>query len=202
MTQQDFILTVLDMARIVPGLNPEATAAHAAVESGYGQSLLATEHKALFGIKVTGWKGKVARLPTWEVVNGQRVEVVAEFRAYETWAESVADYGDLVRRVYPWAAQHSHDPVRFLVGLFALTPKYATDPDALAKSVAILEKHGLLLRERLGVHEVLADNSPSLGKAVAQAVSALQGRPAVFGPHLATRTRREDGSWKLDVRAL
>lgn len=206
MTQAEYIALVRSLAADVDGLNPEATAAHSAVESNYGRSLLAVEHKALFGIKATGWKGKIARLPTWEVVNGQRVEVVAEFRAYDSWAESVADYGSLVRRVYPWAAQHSSDPVRFLVGLFNLTPRYATDPDALAKSVSVLERHGLLTPPQgrvqvLGRHEVLVDNSPSLAKAVAQAVGAVTRQPAVLGPHFATRTLRMDDSYKLDVRA-
>lgn len=206
MTQAEYIALVRSLAVDVDGLNPEATAAHSAVESNYGRSLLATEHKALFGIKATGWTGRIARLPTWEVVNGQRVEVMAEFRAYDSWAESVADYGALIRRVYPWAAQHSSDPVRFLVGLFQLTPRYATDPDALAKSVSVLEKHGLLAPPQgrvqpLGRHSVLVDNSPTVAKAMRILSAALSRQPAVLGPHYATRTLRQDHTYKLDVRA-
>lgn len=56
-------------------------------------------------------------------------------------------------------------------------------------------------RELLGRHEVVVDNSPSVGKAVQQFSAALAGRPVVLGPHVVTRTPRPDGSHKLDLRA-
>lgn len=204
MTQADFIATAHEIATHVPGINPEAAAAHAANESRYGDSRLAREGNNLFGVKAgASWSGACVEMPTWEVVNGQRVDIVAKFRAYDSWLASMEDYAAIIGRVYPWAARHSHDPVRFLVGIFSLTPKWATDPDALSKCVAILDKHGLLKTDqlRLGEHSEFVENSPTLASAWELLRAYLARRPALLGPRLVTRTQREDGSWKLDVRA-
>src|SRR5690606_34764895 len=199
-TQTQFIAQVRALAAEVPGVNAEAAAAHAANESRFGQSELAAEHGNLFGVKAgTGWTGKTVDFNTWEVVNGENVMVKATFRAYESWRSSLEDYAALVARLYPWAAQHRDNPLAWLTGIFLLGPrKWATDPAAYNKAVAILDKFDLLRqpleRERLGEHAVLVDNSPTVAKGVATIAAALSRQPAVHGPHYATRTRRPDGS--------
>lgn len=213
MTQTQFITQVRALAAEVPGVNPEATAAHGAVESRFGQSALALEARNLWGVKATGehtpyWTGDYVTMPTWEVRDGQNVQEVARFRAYPTWREAIGDYADIARRVYPWSVQHRDNPLAWLAGLFLIGPyRWATDPAAFQKSLAVLDKFDLLTttleRRELGPHAVLVDNSPSLTKAWAQVTAVLSGRPAVYGPHAATRTPRPDlESWKLDVRAL
>jgi hypothetical protein len=166
---------------------------------------LAAEFHNLFGLKRgSNWTGETVELPTWEVVDGKTVQTSAAFRVYPSWRESVEDYAAVIARVYPWAAQHAHEPLIFLYGIFLKGPaKWATDPAAFTKAVAILDAHDLLRASplALGRHEVLVDNSPTLGKAIALASAALGGRPAVLGPHVVTRTPRPDGSWKLDLRA-
>lgn len=212
MTQAQFIAQVRALAAEVPGVNPEATAAHAANESSFGQSGLALKANNLWGVKATGqhtpfWSGDFVEMPTWEVRDGKDVKEIARFRRYANWSEAIADYADIAARVYPWAVQHADNPLGWLTGLFLIGPaRWATDPAAYQKCVAILDKFDLWApsqRERLGEHAVLVDNSPSLAKAWGQVAAVLSGRPAVFGPHLATRTLRPDlESWKLDVRAL
>lgn len=52
---------------------------------------------AFFGIKATGWKGKVYSSKTKECYDGRTyTDITAAFRAYDTPAESVSDYFDLM----------------------------------------------------------------------------------------------------------
>lgn len=210
LSQREFILAILDLAGTVPGLNPAAAAAHAANESAYGGSQLAAKHHNLFGTKATGqltpwWRGDKVSMPTWEVIDGKTVQTTAQFRAYPSWRESLGDYSDVIARVYPWAAVHTHDPLAFLFGVFLKGPyRWATDPDAFRKAALILDAQGLLepLNMRaLGRHELLVDNSPTVTKGMSVISAALRRQPALLGPHYATRTPRPDGSWKLDLRA-
>lgn len=73
----------------------------AALESGWGRREIkhedgSTTHN-LFGIKATGgWKGKVAHIMTTEFENGVARKVMQPFRAYDSYAESFADYAKLI----------------------------------------------------------------------------------------------------------
>lgn len=210
LSQRDFILAVFDSAVGVPGVNAAAAAAHAANESAYGQSQLAAKHRNLFGVKATGtltkhWDGAKVSMPTWEVINGKNIQTTADFRAYPSWQASILDYGDIISRVYPWAALHAHEPLAFLMGIFLKGPaRWATDPEAFRKAALILDAQGLLeppSMRALGRHELLVDNSPTVTKGMAIMSAALRRQPALLGPHYATRTPRPDGSWKLDLRA-
>ena len=132
-------------------IHPQAAAAHAANETGYGRSQLAREpHRNLFGAKATGvhtpfWRGDKVDLPTWEVVNGQRIEITAAFRAYASYADCFGDYGDIIQRVYPAAAAAQRD-LEFLAGLFITGPRrWATDPSAFDKIARIIAQHASVL---------------------------------------------------------
>ena len=62
-------------------------------ESAWGQSELATKANNLFGIKADAtWKGAIYTKVTNEVVNGQTIQVTANFRKYNSQAESLKDY--------------------------------------------------------------------------------------------------------------
>ena len=80
MTVKDFLdkivdNTVLDCNR--NNLLPSPTLAQAIIESRYGNSTLATQANALFGIKANSkWTGKTYSINTKEYVNGQYVTVV------------------------------------------------------------------------------------------------------------------------------
>ena len=74
-------------------LFPSIMLSQAIAESAWGQSELATKANNLFGIKAdAGWKGDKYTALTNEVVNGQTVQVMADFRKYSSQAESLKDY--------------------------------------------------------------------------------------------------------------
>src|SRR5471030_1328521 len=68
----------------------EAIIAQAALETGWGRAAIGHN---LFGIKAgADWHGEVQNVPTTEVINGQTIRIVAPFRDYATFAESIADH--------------------------------------------------------------------------------------------------------------
>jgi hypothetical protein len=73
------------------GISRQAIVGQAALETGWGKSLVGTHN--LFGIKATpDWKGLRVYVQTWEVFNGTRVEMGDWFRDYSSFAESVVDH--------------------------------------------------------------------------------------------------------------
>lgn len=74
-------------------LFPSIMVSQAIAESEWGQSELATKANNLFGIKADAtWKGAIYTKVTNEVVNGQTIQVTANFRKYSSQAESLRDY--------------------------------------------------------------------------------------------------------------
>lgn len=83
----------------VPAAFMVAQAAH---ETGWGRKEIrhadGTPSYNLFGIKAGGnWKGAVAETTTTEYVGGQPRRMVAGFRAYNSYAESFADYAQMLK---------------------------------------------------------------------------------------------------------
>ena len=207
MSNDDFLRMALEEAQIARDagapIRPAAAAAHSANESAWGASRLAIDAKNLFGIKARGkqtpwWNGSYVTMQTWEVLGGQNVMIDAQFRRYESWSDSFADYGDLVRRVYPRAAAATSD-VAFLGGLF-LGPglRYATDPLAFTKACRILADNGFVLTpepdETSGhVDALVLTNLP-----LAQRWLALTRGPAILRGRYKWTLR----PGKLDVRKL
>jgi peptidoglycan hydrolase FlgJ len=83
----------------VPAAFMVAQAAH---ETGWGRKEIrhadGSPSYNLFGIKAGGsWKGAVAETSTTEYVGGQPRRGVAGFRAYNSYAESFADYAQMLK---------------------------------------------------------------------------------------------------------
>lgn len=73
------------------GVLPSITLAQAILESGWGQSELATEHNNLFGIKADKrWDGAVATIATKENYDDT---INASFRKYNNIQQSIKDHG-------------------------------------------------------------------------------------------------------------
>jgi len=154
MTNAAFMMQAMEEGRAAvragAPIQVRAAAAHAAHESAFGRSGLATSARNLFGVKAVGqhtpfWDGDSVTMPTWEVVDGQNVRVDAPFRAYPSWAASFGDYGDVIRRVYPSSAESTHD-IPFLSGLFLAGPrKWATDPLIFERVARILGGYSHML---------------------------------------------------------
>ena len=72
------------------------TIAQAIDESGWGQSVLASQDHNLFGIKGDGPAGADWQ-PTQEYENGQWVTINAAFRVYNNVTESIDDHARAAR---------------------------------------------------------------------------------------------------------
>ena len=93
-------------AREKYGILASVSAAQAALESGWGTSKLATEGKNLFGIKSSGdWTGRTVAMPTKEWDGSKYIEIMATWRAYDSWADSVEDHGAFFVNT-PWRKDH------------------------------------------------------------------------------------------------
>lgn len=76
---------------------PSVCIAQSAHETGWGSSGLMVKANAYFGIKAGGsWTGKVYTADTWEVAQGEAYNTTANFRAYDSLKDSVADYYSLI----------------------------------------------------------------------------------------------------------
>lgn len=93
MKPEDFIDHILLGARTcqrTTGIPASFTIAQAALESSWGSRAPGNN---LFGIKADpGWKGPTVPILTHEVVNGQRVQITAKFRAYASPGDSLLDH--------------------------------------------------------------------------------------------------------------
>lgn len=93
-TKEEFIEVIKDKAISnynEYGVLPSITMAQAILESGYGNSILASEYKNLFGIKANeGYKGKSITFETKEEYDNV---IVSAFRAYDNFDKSIEDHG-------------------------------------------------------------------------------------------------------------
>lgn len=75
--------------------------AQAILESGWGQSKLASQYHNYFGLTCgTGWTGKSVNMATWEEYTpGQKTNITQNFRVYDSMAAGVRGYFDFIQ--YP-----------------------------------------------------------------------------------------------------
>lgn len=74
------------------------TAAQAFIESSKGNSGLTQKANNLFGIKGT-YNGQSVKMWTTEYYNGVPVRVLADFKKYSSWLESINDHSSLFNRL-------------------------------------------------------------------------------------------------------
>jgi flagellum-specific peptidoglycan hydrolase FlgJ len=123
------------------GVPAAVTIAQAIDESGWGQSLLASQAHNLFGIKGDGPAGADWQ-PTQEYENGQWVTINAAFRVYDNVTESIDDHGELLATsgYYTQAMADRNDPDAFAN---ALTGVYATNPDYGSDLIQLMQQYDL-----------------------------------------------------------
>jgi peptidoglycan hydrolase FlgJ len=107
-------------------------------ETGWGRSEITKADGSpsynLFGIKATsGWTGKVAEITTTEYINGAAQKVVAKFRAYDSYEDSMRDYARMITQSprYAQVSQQTDSAQAYASGL--QKAGYATDPDYASK---------------------------------------------------------------------
>ena len=138
MKPQDFIDKIAPAAQEcqrTTGIPSSFTIAQAALESSWGERAPGCN---LFGIKPgPKWKGAVVLVPTHEVINGKSVPVTAQFRAYKTWAECLADRAGFFRDNPRYAACFKETTGPGWARAVARAG-YATDPSYSEKLIAVM----------------------------------------------------------------
>jgi flagellar protein FlgJ len=111
--------------------------AQAAHETGWGRKEIrnadGTTSYNLFGMKAgANWKGPVTEVTTTEYLGGKAHKVTQRFRAYNSYAESFADYASMMKNNprYAGVVAAGSDATGFAHGLqragYATDPAYAT----------------------------------------------------------------------------
>lgn len=145
---QDFVQTMLPLAQEAAdriGVEPHYLVAQAALETGWGKSILRRSDGDssfnLFGIKTHGqWQGEAARAVTSEYREGQMVRETASFRAYDSYKQSFHDLVDFLQSNprYQNALSKTDNSETFVRELQAAG--YATDPQYARKINQIARK--------------------------------------------------------------
>lgn len=175
--QKDFIervgnLAAADMQK--SGVLASLTIAQAILESGWGKSGLTVKANALFGIKAgASWKGKVYSAQTQECYDGATfTTVTALFRAYDSWADSVADHSALLTGATRYKAVIGERDYKTACRAIKAAG-YATDPNYADKLIQIIESYGLTAYDgagQAGTSGGSSDTSGALAFAVGDVV--------------------------------
>ena len=147
MEQRKFLAMVGPLAQAdmqKSGILASLTIAQAILESGWGASELATKANALFGIKADArWSGKAYSKDTKECYDGATyTTITALFRAYDSWAESVADHSAFLLANKRYAAVVGERDYKVACKAIKAAG-YATDPGYPQKLIGLIEKYGL-----------------------------------------------------------
>ena len=136
-----FVATMLPLAKEAAariGVDPVMLVAQAALETGWGKSIMRSQDGSsshnLFGIKAMGsWKGAEARAITSEFRDGKMVKETADFRSYDSYADSFHDLVSLLQNNnrYKEVINSADKPEQFVKEL--QKAGYATDPDYASK---------------------------------------------------------------------
>lgn len=124
------------------GVEPKVILAQAALETGWGRSLIKNSNGSnsfnLFNIKADkSWQGKQAQVPTLEFEQGIAKKVNAGFRSYASFQESFQDYVAFIKNNprYGDALKQAGNGERYLHEL--QRAGYATDPNYANKVMSI-----------------------------------------------------------------
>lgn len=144
MTPGEFIAAIAPAAVVsmnVTKIPASFTIAQAALESRWGDSDLCKLGRNLFGVKTAGlpvWTGRILSMPTAEYVDGKRVVITAQWRAYDSWLACINDHAQFILRNPRYApALAARSSVTGFVKALAAAG-YATDPDYVVKILAII----------------------------------------------------------------
>ena len=127
------------------GASAEALIAQAALETGWGKSVIrhsdgSSSHN-LFNIKADErWHGQTAAKPTVEYHQGVASKQVAQFRSYKSYSDSFNDYVQFLESNprYEQALAVASNPQRFVQSL--QHAGYATDPEYANKLNEIMSR--------------------------------------------------------------
>lgn len=142
-------LAAADMQK--SGVLASLTIAQAILESGWGKSGLTVKANALFGIKAgSSWKGRVYSAKTQECYDGATyTTITALFRAYDSWAESVADHSALLTGAARYKTVIGERDYKTACRAIKAAG-YATDPQYADKLIQLIESYKLTAYDGAG----------------------------------------------------
>lgn len=154
-------------------LYPSVVIAQAICESGWGQSKIMMKANAIFGIKATSnWKGKVYNANTQECYDGSTyTNITACFRAYDSLAESIADYFDLILGLSRYqGAINTSSPLECITAI--KNGGYATSPTYINTIMSIINSNNLTQYDNV---ENSVDNSKSIEELAKEVIAGKYG---------------------------
>jgi flagellar rod assembly protein/muramidase FlgJ len=140
-TPEAFVASIAPTAKAVAeelGIDPRIVVAQAALETGWGTSVKGNN---LFGIKSHGKKDGLM-MQTHEVVDGERINVRDSFRQYDSYDESIADYGSFLQQNKRYKPMLQAATLQEQVEALGKSG-YATDPEYADKVMSIAKSKRL-----------------------------------------------------------
>ena len=134
-TPEAFVASIAPPAKAVAeelGIDPRIVIAQAALETGWGTSVKGNN---LFGIKSHG-KEDGLMVQTHEVVDGKRIKVRDSFRQYDSYDDSITDYGSFLQQNKRYEPMLQAATLQEQVEALGKSG-YATDPEYADKVMAI-----------------------------------------------------------------
>lgn len=153
------------------GIYPSVMIAQAGLESNWGRSSLAQEFNNLMGTKGS-WEGNTVVMNTSENFGSGDVSIDAGFSVYDSWGDSLARYGSLLRNgvesnpeIYSGTWRENADSYKEATAW--LEGRYATDPNYSSKLNETIENYNLtqfddvdvLTKDEINKIEVKADET-------------------------------------------
>lgn len=181
MTKSEFIPTIapLVVSENKKRGNPlfsSVVIAQAICESGWGQSKIMMKANAIFGIKATSsWKGKVYSANTQECYDGSTyTNITACFRAYNSLAESISDYFDLITKLERYRkATVAETPLECITAI--KNGGYATSPTYINTIMSIINSNNLTQYDNVEDVEKSVDNSKSIEELAKEVIAGKYG---------------------------
>ena len=147
--EQQFIVQIADYAKVLQekyGILPSISIAQAILESDWGTSELSIKNNNYYGIK-GGSSEPTVTMSTKEFVDGEWIEVKADFRKYTTWQESMEDHSELFTKGTTWNENQYTKVLTatdYKEAAYALQKSgYATDPNYPEKLIGLIEQYQL-----------------------------------------------------------
>ena len=147
MSKEDFISQVAEIVSREASSRgykfPSAIIAQACVESGFGESVLASKYHNYFGMKCgSSWTGSSVNMKTHEEVNGSLISIKDNFRTYATMEDGIKGYFDFISKSRYDNLKSATSSRDYLEKIKA--DGYATSNTYVKTVYAVVEKYNLI----------------------------------------------------------
>ena len=179
--QRAFILNLVPIAQDNYndyGIFPSVTIAQAIHESAWGKSDLSVKANNLFGVKAdSSWKGQTIDMLTQEHINGSNITVMAKWRKYDSFEDSVKDHGKFLKENPRYEQSGVFKAKDYKEQAYAIRMAgYATDPQYASLICNIIESYSLNIYDfKVG------DGNKVVERAITTGMSIVGKSPYVFG---------------------